>query len=1123
MHFKEEFKKLNAAQQEAVTTIHGPVLVVAGPGTGKTQLLAMRVANILNIDSTLLPTNILCLTFTEAGQVAMQKRLIELMGEAGAHVAVHTFHSFCTEIINTHPDFFFNNAQFSPSDDLSTHEILTSVLDILPHHNALTAKHNGDYVLLGAIKSRISQLKKSAVSPTELESLTADSLAFIDYIEPHIIDVFGGGTFTKKSLPKVKTLYDTAAQYTQQPLEVPGFKPLSQHFSESLGLALADALADDATKPITEWKKEWFAKDENKHPVCKQRAVANKLRELAVVYDAYQKQLHTKRLYDFDDMIMRVVHGLENRGDLLYDLQEQYQYILVDEFQDTNAGQMRLLRALVDNPVNEEHPNIMAVGDDDQAIFAFQGAELSNILGFTETYPTSKQIAITENYRSSKDILKAARAVILQGQERLENYVQGIDKTLSPNVSFTQTTTARLEFTTQAHEYEYIAQHIASQINGGVAANDIAVIAREHKHLEAILPYLLDANVPVRYERRENALNNPKIKELITLAKVVDLVAHGQIAATDSLMPELLSADYWQVDPLDIWRLSLQAYVQKTDSPLDKVWLNIMQKQKGKLREIALFIINVAHKAPTHSLEDILDMLIGNTDGYTADDANAEDEQRVSTATQLASPFKSYYFSDDILNNKPDAYIDVLAALTAIRSAIRSYRPDEQHTLRSFIEFCELANRAKVAISVRGIHATSDVAVQLMTAHKSKGLEFDTVYIMSAVQATWDPKGRGGGISFSPNMFNVDHTTNADDNLRLFYVAMTRAKRQLFITGYQTNEQGKEMVPYGALAHQDVQTVLPAPPQPTQMPDNPQSRLARAERHWHDKHISLPKTSLKNLLNDRLQNYYLSATHLNNFLDIPEGGPQKFFLNNLLQFPSAMSPAASFGSAMHSTLEYMHSYVIKNTVLPDIELSIDYFASSLKRKGLIETDYATYLDRGVASLRVQYADRSAWFTPKQRPEEDFKYQGVLVGNARLTGKLDVMHATKKQILVTDYKTGKALKNWELKGKTAYDQIKTHRYRQQLLFYKLLVDGARDWGGKGYRAEIGELIFVEPDKQNIIHSLQLDLNNTAELERLTVLINAIWARIISLDFPDTSQFSPDLKGIIAFEDWLIEHV
>jgi DNA helicase-2/ATP-dependent DNA helicase PcrA len=1122
MIFNDEYKKLNDAQRIAVDAINGPVLVIAGPGTGKTQLLAMRVANILKLDSTLLPTNILCLTFTEAGQVAMQKRLMELMGEAGAHVAVHTFHSFCTEIINSYPDYFFNNAQFSPADELSTHQILTSVLDEMPHKKALTSQHEGDYVLIRAIKNRISELKKAAVSPEELLTIVKDNLQFVDYIEPKIIEVFGVGTFSKKDIQKVQKLYDYAVKYDQKQLKVKGFKPLSQVFIDTLKDALENSMPNNDTKPITLWKKDWYAKDEDKNSICKQRPVLQKLIELADVYQKYQEELNKHRLYDFDDMIMKVVHSLENRGDLLFDLQEQYQYILVDEFQDTNAGQMRLLNALADNPVNEQSPNIMAVGDDDQAIFAFQGAELSNLLGFTSRYPSSKQITITENYRSSKDILDASRAVIIQGEERLENQVNGINKALSPNAKFENAATERLEFKNQSNEYEYVADKIAQQISDGVSPNEIAIIAREHRHLESILPYLFDKNIPVNYERRQNALSNPKIKELITLAKVVNLICNNQLRATDELMPELLSADYWQLNSIDIWKLSLKCYSKRYENGIESIWINTMLDEKGAMSEIAQFLIDVAKSASNHSLEDILDMIIGNDSPYSADDSSNEDEGGKMKKIKHISPFKKYYFSDQILSKQPDSYIELLSSLTAIRTAVRSYKPDDQHSLNSFIEFCELANRANVPVQVRGITATSDVAVNLMTAHKSKGLEFDTVYILSAVQSTWDPKPRGGGISFSPNMYNIAHSSNNDDNLRLFYVAMTRAKRQLFISNYQFNEQGKEMVPYGALADENVEKSLPKPKDAVIMPDTPKSKLQRAERHWRDKHTIIPDATLKGLLQDRLTNYYLSATHLNNFLDVTEGGPQKFLLNNLLQFPSAMSPAASYGSAMHSTLEYIHCQVKKDKILPNIDQVNEFFSSSLKRKGLIDTDFNKFLERGLDSIKVQYTDRSAWFNPNQQPEEDFRRQGVLIGSARLTGKLDVIEANKKHITVTDYKTGKGIKNWDFKGKTAYDQIKTHRYKQQLLFYKLLIDGSRKWGDNGYRAELGELIFVEPDVKNKINTLGLELDNKDELERLIKLINAVWVRIMNLDFPDISEFSTDLKGIIQFEDWLINN-
>lgn len=1116
--FDTRYSKLNDHQKAAVNKIDGPLMVIAGPGTGKTELLAMRVANILRKDSTLLPTNILCLTFTEAGQVAMQRRLVEYMGEAGAHVAVHTFHSFGAEIINSHPEYFFNNTQYSAAEELSTHEVLIDVLDKLPTHSPLAAKHEGEYALIGAIKSRIGQLKKAAVTPEELAALVQDGLAFVDYVEPQIIEVFGA-TFTKKQLPAVGKLLEHVEQYSQPTLDIAGFKPLSEVCAETLALAHAEALADDTTKPITIWKKAWFARDADKQPVCKQRAVLEKLTELARVYDQYQQELGKRRLYDFDDMIMRVVHALESRGDLAFDLQEQYQYFLVDEFQDTNAGQMRLLQALASHEVNEGKPNVMVVGDDDQAIFAFQGAELSNILGFADTYPTTERVTLTENYRSTADILATSRAIITQGIDRLENHRADIDKTLHANKAFKVEQLSRQTFALQAHELEWVAADIARQLASGVVASDIAVIAREHRQLEKLLPYLFAQQVPVSYERRENALDNPHIKELLVLAQAVNYLAHNHPYEANGLLPELLSADYWQLPAIDIWQLSLASRRVTSEFEADKLWLNVMLEGSGRLKSIAGFLIEAAKFASTHGLDETLDVLIGNTDPPLADDST-EDSDQPATSPAPASPFKAYYFSDQALHDNPESYIDLLAALTAVRNAARAYRPDESHNLASLLEFCELSRRAKVNISVRGIHATRGVAVQLLTAHKSKGLEFDTVYMVSATQATWDAKQRGGGISFSPNMLSIAHGSNPDDNLRLFYVAMTRAKRQLFMSSYQLSDSGKQMLDYAPLEDTAVQAVLAAPNEATAMADDTLSRLARAERSWHDKHLSQP-ADIASLLQERLENYALSATHLNNFLDVTNGGPQMYFLHNLLQFPSAMSPSAAYGSAMHSTLEYLHTAVIHSDALPDIAEAEDFFVKTLERKGLLATDTKRYGGQGKRALQAIYSQRSELFDAKQLPEQDFRRQGVSVGPARLTGKLDLLSLDKNQAVVTDYKTGKPLKAWTAPGMSAYEQVKAHKYRQQLLFYKLLVDNSRSWGGRGVRASQGELVFVEPDAKGTIRSLGLELSNDAELEHLRLLVAAIWTHIMELNFPDTSAYSTNLDGIKQFEQDLLD--
>jgi DNA helicase-2/ATP-dependent DNA helicase PcrA len=235
-----------------------------------------------------------------------------------------------------------------------------------------------------------------------------------------------------------------------------------------------------------------------------------------------------------------------------------------------------------------------------------------------------------------------------------------------------------------------------------------------------------------------------------------------------------------------------------------------------------------------------------------------------------------------------------------------------------------------------------------------------------------------------------------------------------------------------------------------------------------------------------------------------------------------MSPSAAFGSAMHESLQYLHESFIANKKLPKIADLEQYFDASLKLKRLNPVDEIKFLDRGHNSLELLLQKRAYYINAKQLPEQNFFAQGVTVGDAHLTGKIDVLEINKREASVIDYKTGKAVKSWLPQGKSVYEKIKMHKYTQQLYFYKLLVEGSRTWGDQGVKLKNAELVFVESDKQDEIEVLALDLGDKEELDRLKMLIKAVWQRIINLDFPDVNEYSPDAKGIKAFENWLIEH-
>ncbi|MCA9338850.1 UvrD-helicase domain-containing protein, partial [Candidatus Saccharibacteria bacterium] len=188
-NFARRYKKLNKNQRLAVDAIDGPVMVVAGPGTGKTELLSMRVANILQKTDTS-AQNILCLTFTESGANAMRERLIELMGKEAYGVSVHTFHSFGSEIINRYGDYFYSGAHFHPADELSSYNVLHSIFEKLPHDNPLGSKMNGEYTQLRSVQNTISHFKKSGLTPDEIQRLLKNNTLFLDFAEPVLQKIF---------------------------------------------------------------------------------------------------------------------------------------------------------------------------------------------------------------------------------------------------------------------------------------------------------------------------------------------------------------------------------------------------------------------------------------------------------------------------------------------------------------------------------------------------------------------------------------------------------------------------------------------------------------------------------------------------------------------------------------------------------------------------------------------------------------------------------------------------------------------------------------------------------------------------------------------------------------------
>lgn len=1102
--FTKRYDKLNDNQKKAVDAIDGPVMVIAGPGTGKTELLSVRVANILR-KTDAQPQNILCLTFTESGAIAMRERLAGLIGPDAYKVAIHTFHSFGTEIINSYGQYFYHGAHFRPADELSTYEIMSKLLEKLPHSNPLAATMNGRFSYIKDLQSTISDFKKSGFTPEELTQILDRNDAFSTWLKPRLQPAFSA-TMSKKLFPHISSLLGEIENYAEQPLHLVGYRPLHEVINDTLRNAYDESIETNSTKPLSAWKKTYLQKDAHGEQILRDANKSEKLRASTEVYYNYLVAMQEQALFDYDDMILRVVHGLEVFDELRFDLQEMYQYILVDEFQDTNDAQMRLIWNLTNNPTQNGRPNLMVVGDDDQAIYRFQGANLSNVIDFTMRYQEVTVVTLTDNYRSSSDILTLARAVIVQGEERLENTLEGIDKTLTARSTSKASQPIHNQYETEYEAHYALAEKILKDYKKDSSASR-AVIARNHRQLMALLPQLEARGLPLRYEHQDNVLESEPVMQLELVARIVHYIAAGRYDDANELLPEMLSHPAWQVPAKDTWRTGLSAYKSR------RFWLEEMLEDTGRLKDIAEWLIIAAHYAQNESLEYMCDHLFGVVEPLSADTPNDEGEQtHLELDEDFVSPYRAYFFPTDSLESHPGRYLSWLSALQKIRTGLRDYKPRQPLKLADFIEYIDLHRDMELRIEGRSDIEHDASAITLLTAHKSKGLEFDGVYITDAQENIWGSSARLRSrlIQFPSNLPLAATGDQDDERLRLLYVALTRAKKELILTSARLSASGKELLPIGALPT----AVIPLRAQAVL---GIREQTAAVENDWRPRALDVPIAAKEQLLRPMLDKYKLSATHLNNFLDVTRGGPELFLLHNLLRFPQAMSPSAAYGSAIHGALQRAHAHLASTGQKRPVEDVLHDFEELLGQAQLSDEQFSKQLERGSETLTTFLEKRYDSFAHQQTVERSFATEIIAVGDARITGAIDLIDVDhdEKTIFITDYKTGKAAHSWQ--GRTDYEKIKLHHYEQQLMMYKLLVEKSRQFAG--YTVTGARIEFVEPDERGEIVLLDYPYDDT-KLHEFELLVQAVWSRIQTLSFELPAEYPVSIRGIEEFEQELL---
>ena len=1035
--------ELNAQQKEAVEYLSGPLLVLAGPGTGKTQLLSQKVAYILkNTDAS--PENILCLTFTETGAANMRERLKSIIGKDALKVTIGTYHAFGTEILSLYKNYAtnYNRRLDAAIDELAQYKIIKSLQESLNGNDIL----HGDKVK--DIISVISEAKAARLSADDLANIAKinieDSFVLSSAISPLLLNVVPR-VFRTSLEQAYLPIYDLLRQYQNSEPIVKNIYRTIVLIAKDLEAAIDEAEALNKITPLTDWRNKYFEKSESGDYRLKDRVANLKLKSVAEIMKKYETFLEENGLFDFDDMIEEARKALASDAGFRMSLQEKYQYIMLDEFQDTNPSQFGIVKELTDY----EKPMIMAVGDDDQAIYEFQGALSTNLTDFRDHYD-AHVVTLVDNYRSTGEILDFSRKIINQTPDRF------MDKELISHKSDPkQSEIRRLEFLSSDAEFSFVAEKIAELIKNGVPQKEIAVISYKLKYFEPLLAYLKSyPEIKIAYDKRDNLFDDEKMSAIFNLSRLVYEIINEKRPSVS--MMEILSYPYFKIPKIEVLRLAIEAKESRRPI-LDCIASSEIPEIKG----LAELLGELVAKGASDSLSLFLDFLIEKT-----------------VRPDNLESYEAFTFYENY---------------AALLGKLKKHYGDKKLRLEDLVALIDDYEAASMPMNITSPYRDALDAVQVMSAHKAKGLEFEYVFIISADHTAWG-KGKGNNnlLSLPKNLTQIRHTGMTDsERLRVLYVALTRAKKSLYITNSVTDFDGKspERLEY-LNEFVNEEKILTSPLIPSGVVDcqydlKPIEKMTKDLRRWLKHYLELTP-DMREIYRERVTNLRMSASALTTFIDICYSGPQEFFKRYLLNVPSGPETEQMvFGNLIHATFQKMTEEKINS------DQAIKFYLDELEKADIQEETKRKLAERGLVCIeksssnfeRIIYDGKS---------EVNFSADKIVVDGVPVTGKVDHMLIDDKNkiIEVFDFKTGKYHKgSWK-------SQPNLYQYMLQLQFYKMLINNSRLY--KDYEVTCGHILFVSPDKDGEVHEKAYQFNEEDEADFLQ-LLKSVYKLIFSLDF------------------------
>ncbi len=1012
MNFESNFAKviqqLNEAQWEAVRQIEGPMLAIAGPGTGKTHMLTARIGQIL-LQTDSQPHNILCLTFTDAAVHAMRQRLTDFVGAEAHKVHIFTFHAFCNKVIQENIALF-GRLHLQALSELERIDIVRFMLYNLP-------------------PAHILKTQKDAF-----------------HYEKHLQHLF----------KTMKAERWTAAQ---------------------IGDAIDDYLALLPSNPDFIYKKAQGSSKQGDLKMLKINEVAQKmerLRAAAALFETYQNELNFRRRYDYEDMILWTLQGFEEYDYLLRRYQEQYNYVLIDEFQDTNGAQNRLLEKLMQ--YWGDAANIFAVGDDDQAIYEFQGARIKNMLDFFERYRTKITVVqLQENYRSSQHILDSAKNLIDNNKIRLVTELQSlsIGKKLwavNEDVAHNTLKINLVAYPNRLQEEIAIIEKINQLRQESCPLKDIAIIYARHRQVRNIVHLLEQNKIAYKTKRRINILEQPLIQNLRQVLRYfAQQIGHN--FANDELLFEILHYPFFGLAVADILKLSrLQAHSQQAWYELlnDESYLKSINLINLKaVFDFKNFLNFALSQLSILSLPEWIE-LVYNKSGLL--DYVANDEQKIWFLQLLHSFF-------EFINEETAKNLD-----WKLPQLLDTWQKMED-------------NRVEL-----GLYKTvfAENGVNLITAHSAKGLEFKHVFIINCQKEFWEESPATAHQQFSfPDTLNPSNASDADEaRRRLFYVALTRARVGLHLSYYLYKNDEKP-----AQRSQFVDELLASGQIELRQSQIEEKNLYQAQFNLlRSRPLPLDLRLHTEALNELLADFTMSAAALTAYILCP----LSFYYEYILKIPHTDSTESRYGTAAHESIKKLFDMALqdKNLQIADEAQFLAWFEENLNRQKLNKNNFTYYQNLGFTQLADYYQQRAATWQNEiihKTVYTERAFKNTTIDDIPVTGAIDkmVLHKENGEFFwsISDYKTGKLLPE-RLSAPTPA-QAQGGTYWRQLIFYKLLIEQSNT---SPYFVRKAEIEYLSPNSQGAFIKKEIPITQT-DTQQFRAILKENYQKILKHEFTE----------------------